>query len=1054
MLSDYVSALRLWRTGSSDVCGAESCISRLRDENYLEFVKCNLAILEAPPDEYLPQVASVVMMREARMDCFGEACDLVVSKAPAILANENLPVRVRENVVSVIAKVCARVWESKNISEIVLGLVGNPCLERFAYVCVAEVMEETGGFCGFPVSAVQGMIARECCFVERFRLYLAVVAVLGVGGDILPNMLKSIVGDGLGQSLRLLDSFCRRHGRSFADVLPVITDFLVGIIQNQCQSDEVTNLAMYCLASLSEGAREPCMASQEFCGKSLLCLLKVAAQVSDDFSCESDPNDTKPCVEALNVLSSISENCASKYFVEFAETLIDDAKQSWQTMYALLTGVSELSGPCFGDLMYVSNGRLAKWTEVAVVLLDKDPPALRYAAWKIIHAFSKHLQNVFQNATVESIVACFATGLSLETDMRVRREILTSFAAYFDVGLLPFTPTDGIESSYENAYLLNMNLLELPDPQDLKLVVTSSAFFIRTCPQDSSLLHSIVKRLMDIFDKYSDQDDLRITILYTLSKSSHYTSRIPVELSKKILQEAWGLLSRCSDETSRHYCQTAVISLIKFLGSEGNLIFSSTFQYGLESSIRELDIKTFTKYEESQFAARDLYLCVPSATVGSYLFVQKDCVSEANFGLSLLVALCDGIGVPILEHIDKITHIIIHWLTNNAQISKLMRVSWVLLTRIITLAARYNSNCGRSGEKQVDISSLFALSLDSFCAELQKVDLKLDLEMIKSVFLILLQASNMHWNDHDRLLHLMNVISNYADTLFTKLDNIKSFVDQQLEGSESEEARLCSQINHNLTSILHIWKRMFITHTEITSKYFEQSMHTKCQERYLSAITSASFGAQLLGCFYSQSKSHIDHVTTTICKLITIGTDKRLATGSELMKAASIDALRSIGLIAGRYTFPPDQLQSLFSHLTEFCNDDDIIQHSTTVSDMALFAITTLLRRNPDVLATSEGISLWLSCFPVWNPHRPYTNRIFLYLTELLEQHRPELLDPEVIEEWISYVCPVLGCSFMSSDTESRLISAILASGLKEPVAEALSLLNPKIQEKIRAFLS
>ena len=45
----------------------------------------------------------------------------------------------------------------------------------------------------------------------------------------------------------------------------------------------------------------------------------------------------------------------------------------------------------------------------------------------------------------------------------------------------------------------------------------------------------------------------------------------------------------------------------------------------------------------------------------------------------------------------------------------------------------------------------------------------------------------------------------------------------------------------------------------------------------------------------------------------------------------------------------------------------------------------------------------------------------------------------------------------MSSDTESRfikLISALLTSSLKEPVAEALSLLNPKIQEKIHAILS
>ena len=1061
MLSDYASAMILWRTGSSDVVRSiESCIARLRDENYMEFVRCNLAILEAPPDEHLPHVASVLMMREVRMDCFyryfDDAWGLIVSKVPAILANEKLPVLVRENVVSVIANVCARVWESKNISESVLGLVSNPGMERFAYACVAEVMEEKGGFCGFPVGAVQDLIARECCFVERFRLYLAVVAASGVGGDILPNMLKSIAGDGLDQSLRLLDSFCRHHGRIVADVLLAITDFLIGIAETEDQSDEIRNWAMYCLASISEGAKDSCMASQEFCEKSLLCLMKVAAQVSDDFSCEFDPNDTKPCVEALDVISSISENCASKYFMECAETFIEDAKQSWQTMYALLMGVSEFSGPCFGDLMYVSNGRLAKWTELAVAHLDKDPPVLRYAVWKILKAFSKHLQNIFQNATVKNIVTCFATGLSVETDMRVRREILRSFAAYFDVGLLPFTSTDGTRDSYENACVLNMKLLESPDPQDLKLVVPSSAFFIRTCPQDSSIFPNIVKCLMDIFDKYTDQDDLRITILYTLSKSSHYTSRIPVELSKRILYEAWGLLSHCPDEASRHYCQKTVIPLIRFLGSQGNHVFRSAFQYALECTIQELDVKTFTKYEESQFAARDLYLCVPSVRVDSYLFVQKDCITEVKFGLSLLAALCDGIGVPILEHIDKITYIVIHWLTNNAQISKLLRGSWSLLTRIIALATKHNSNCRLSGQKQVDISSLFVFSFDSFCAQLQKVDLKLDLEMLKSMCVILLQASNMHWNDHYRLLRLMEVISNYGDTLFTKLDHIKSFVDHELKGGESEEAMLCSQISHNLASILDIWKRLFITHTETTNKYFMESMHTKCQNTHLSSITSAGFGAQLLGYFYSQSKSPIDHVTTTIYKLLVIGTDKNLATGTEFMKTASIDALRSIGMIAGKYTFPPDQLQSLFMHLAEFCNDL-IIQNSTSVSDMALFVLTTLIRRNPDVLATREGISLWFSCFPVWNPYIPYTNRIFLYLAELLEQHQPELLEPEVIEEWISYVCPVLGCNFMSSDTESRfikLISALLTSSLKEPVAEALSLLNPKIQEKIHAILS
>lgn len=1074
-LDDHRKALLALKDGSSEVVArVEEYLDQFRRTDYVAFCKLHIALLVNASDHFTSELASLLLLKESReknlfasVEVFSQLWHEFTEHIPVILANPNLPVPVRKNITSMLANVCAnfsRISKTDEVQQFVLSLMQNPSLEFFVYLCVTEVLEQTSDFAGFDPATIRDLLSRECLIGEsslvRFRLYLAIAGMNVEGAlEFLPSMLASFPSDFALKCLRMLDSFCRSHGSVFAETLSLITDFLVSIIENCDNSNEMRNTAMYCLDSLAEGAKDACMASESFCMHSLVSLLKVATEVTDDSVCEFDANEMRPAFVALDVMSCLTENCPSKQFIDFAESLIQDAvNQSWQAVSALLLAVSEFDSLCFRDLFYVNNGRLVTWNSFAMACLDKPPPLLRLAAWKAIGTFSKYLPNIFQKTTAKELIVCFENGALQERDTRVRRELLATFASFFYEGLLPFQATDESQSAYERACVLNMRLLnELVDPLELKLVVTASAFFIRTLPDGNQLLPNIAQRLVTIFDAFPNENDLRIAVLYTLSKSAHYTNRIPLDLSKKVLIEAWELFGKCTNESSQKKCQVIILSLIEILESQASAIFVPAFEFAIRQSIQSVGIERFTKYDESQFATRDLYLCVPWADDGTSVYVSKGDVHDIQLGLTFLVSLCDGIGVEILAKLREISAVVLHWLTNSARISKLMRPSWKILTRVITLATKHNTEClaSRQGEI-IDITELFLLAFDSFCETLDRVDAKLDGEMLKSMFVILSRARTMQWCDQSRLVRVIESISSHADTMFAKIEETRSYVAENLQGDESEETMLTRQQNAAILSIVDIWKLLFISYSEIAGPYFGQYMYAKCHEKYLCSVVAQGFGCQLLAYYLSQSKSPVNQVAQTLSAILAIGTDKRLATGTEFLKANSIAALQSTSIIITKYSFPPEIVRAMFTQLVAFCRDDDLLVDSTSVSDMALFALTTLLRRNSKVLAMPNTVSTWFSCFPVWKPCEIYTNRIFAYLADLLEHRHPELFQPERIEQWISYACQALGCRFMSRETEARffkLFKDLLASDMREIAENAISQLNPLVRAKIEQNL-
>jgi hypothetical protein len=800
-------------------------------------------------------------------------------------------------------------------------------------------------------------------------------------------VLSSIPFPDLEHSLQVIDAFACEGAAFFAPHLEDLLHFLIAIACDVSAPEATRRAAIFVFPSIAVGAPEMCQSSDCFYVLVAEALLRIATEVTDDASgdTDDDANDLTPRQTALDAIGELWTVGRCGKCIDALMTLVAPIFESgcppWQSLCAALSALRQFDR--FPDLPGRDEwvGRIAEW--LLRVATPEGHVRVRLSAYRLLVEYSKYGPR-FTTFTAEALLPFFTAALQRESDADAQRAAYAAYGAFLSA---PIIGTRKLVPAFRGYLRLTTDLLGRAPPALLHCLVCALGGCLEALAKDESLqVVALLAVLQGYYAGSAALPELRADAIWALAVAARRLRPEVLARAEPLLLEmlaaACALLPGCADEARARRCQNAITVLIQIVGArlppdDGEaMLRAAVLQASKEPAIREM-----TKFD-TLLGTRGMYEKIPALAPGVNHYVLKADILDISYGLRVIVAFADALRDAFLRFLDQVVEIILFWLGLPVRIKDIVQEVMSLITVILRLLRA----TGASADAE---SALYEQTIGTIAGLIGSPSIPLDLEraLVRRCIHIQEAAAKCPWFDGARLLPVLLQLPARIDALLEKRDT-----SLQLWGARSELIEAIELEIQDWAALSEDFLKFF---PAVGIPFFEQCLLEKARA-YCQSEGSIYTGVTLLTAFYSMDTSSPERVFGFIEFL--------LGACQRFNDMYSDRAFECLGNLFEIYELPPEFAAGVidfFAGLSELDSIDGFY-------DWLLAAFTKMIIKNQATIDMNEAMEIWIECLTIeTEPNLVPLVVVVDFLVQQLAARNPVLFGEDAISRWLSKVLAV-----------------------------------------------
>ncbi|KAK8887140.1 importin subunit beta-3 [Tritrichomonas musculus] len=975
---------------------AENTLLNFKNSNYECYIDYEINSIINPINERIPRISITHLYREAKSGQLFDNEEITKKFASNFTSNitnqllsPNIEDQFKINLSSILAILHVhiyKIYQDITIPKYILNAYLNfPQVKKYLMSCVYEIAIVDPDLGGFSLNDIIKILCDDLSdqnlFVQRLHLYFALVKNkpdLQIFDSLFEPLIIAPM-DNLEFGFHILKSIANFSDINSYFFFPyVITLFgkLIRISLNADLPDQFRNLALICISSIVKNAPKMCKSIPDFYQNFIARLVLIVSEIKDgeinDDLWEYNPNDDRPCMQALDTINSIDDSLRSEVGFRIIAQIYQPILQlsveldpnsplstcfkygadSWQAKYAVISSLSEIMNP------YCDFNSIASFLDIIIPLLNLQVHLpIRISIYRyiksacsrliIIDGIGKDIDIVFQIAFKEN------TSITKQCAFRV-------LVAFFSDSIVQHcSKVNGkliIDQLFNRYYELLINEIQNQPFEISKYIIMCIGYMAKAYKKNFLKYFMMTATTLSSLLQLSPDLSVSIKIIYSFANSLEYVSigKQPdlKAICAQFLQLAIHLFS--NDTTSEEEADELVQSISTFLcklKGDGFQFVNEAIPRVLLLANKSINIERVDTFE-SIFGLSSLYIQIPSPDNTLKQYAIRNDVIDVKQALQILFVIIRS-SENSLQYIDQITQIAKHWICSEFFIEDVVFYSWEVLKSLLEYSKEnlyFIEFCLQAYIESMDnYGSLIFLS-----------------KILHNISKFLRSAEKIKWSNQEMFVKLLVGLPKLVSYVISvKLEYSNTM--HKFNNYDYQDKKL-NDINVLMAIV-----------NDYISCYYEISMDVSFEflkDNIIPMIFQSidnyelmNFSVEFIYNLYFYKQPEIDAVIQFSDKII----ENILKLTPDIAKENTVQFLHEIlGNIYYNFKLQNkveyvDKLVNFYYHYITYDIDGENPVEYDETSDYANVALSKILLNNLDVMSNPvNAVDLWDRCKPLW----------------------------------------------------------------------------------------
>lgn len=1025
---------------------AQNSLIEMKQADYTFFLNFALQSIEEPINKRVPPISITLLYREAKSgNLFQDEKSLLMfvqvfsSNITSELLSPDIEDQFKMVLSSILSIVHIFIFKASEGSDLtipnyILTTYSEiPDLKSYLMNCIYEIAIADPDLGGFDYKNLLEILVddpeNESLCVPRIHLYFA-LAKNRADEDIFHEMFDSIIlqplfnPDYTSTVIQSIANFSDINGYFFAAHATELFEKLLTISLNTEVEPEMRDLAILCIVSIVRNAPEMCKSFDSFYENIIARFVLIGSEINEDDPWDYDPNDDRPCQNALDAIGMIDEIIEDQdglgiIFQMFQGVLnpeaIDqsdgsllsnfrDGPDSWQAKYALITALSSMMNP------YCNVDAISSISELIIPFIESKPhPRIRVAIYHFIKNATKFTHNATDIAQIINATIQFA----LSEDFPIAKQCaFKAIASYFKNLIVIKNSNFAYEKFFIPYFSHFLEELNSQPPEINKYIVQCVGSMAKAAKDNFKESVLQTSKLFANLLQHSESLSFNAEIISSYATCMHYLDfkKMP-DQGKAILTrfclyflnaalQIYGNDGINEDETQD--LTNAICSFLKKVKDSALPFVSRFLPNVLEVAQRDITVEQSQAFE-GVFGLVSMYIQIPSLDSSIKQYVPRNDVIEVKQSLEILRKI-----VKILKNepqfIAQVMEIAKHWICSDYFIEDLVFASIKILYSIVKLDT-----------SNVDFIDFF---LQCFVVIMNKYpNFNILWPIYTKVSCVLQFAKNSNW---DNVALFENFLKGLPDLIYHAIQ-LKASISEEMSAfnnydSQSKKLAFLEQV---LSFVNEIVDGCYSISTDMTNQCISPEVLPKIYECLQNQVL-LPFAASFISRYYIAIRPDIEQ----ICSFCNFLMEQILGlTGDDSKNEITERLLEIFGDIVYKFDFGevPKYTDSLVEFFNNYLqnvvdvagddpddgNDEDKEELKRdrdgvhdTISDNANVAFAKLLLKNFDNVSDKVmAVYLWFEGKPLWGEGIYDSDFYYQFLIQLIEEKK---IFEELEINWIS----------------------------------------------------